>query len=194
VNSNNGINPFARIAHPHAVNRFRNGPYRTVHNLDGSLATGTLWYEVRWAHETPSVKFDGADKVRKNLKTWWNRLQQNPLKNHIKQGLLRYCRALDMHEADPSLTEMWGALESLTGTQREKGDLTVDRIAQLFLDRDNARQIANHIRVQLDRSRGPDAKSTRNKRHPCSRRVFGRQDFVFLLAIREAVHGPKRAV
>ena len=43
---------------------------------------------------------------------------------------------------------MWGALESLTGTQREKGDLTVDRTVQLFIDRDEARQVANHIRVR----------------------------------------------
>ena len=53
-----------------------------------------------------------------------------------------------MHDAEPSLTEMWGALESLTGTQNEKGDLTVGRTVQLFRDRDDARQVANHIRVR----------------------------------------------
>lgn len=150
VNSSRGINPFGRLARPHAVNRFRAGPYRTVHNLDGSLATETFWYEHRWLHETPSVKFDtgGTEKFEKYLQTWWTKLQQNPLKNHIKQGLLRYCRALDLHDAEPALTEMWGALESLTGTQREKGDLTVDRTVQLFIDRAEARQIANHIRVR----------------------------------------------
>jgi hypothetical protein len=150
VNSNRGINVFGRLAPRHAVNRFRIGPYRTVHNVDGSLAAQTFWYEHRWLHETPSVKFDanGTVKFEKHLKTWWIKLQQNPLKNHIKQGLLRYCRALDLHDAEPALTEMWGALESLTGTQREKGDLTVDRTVQLFIDRDEARQLANHIRVR----------------------------------------------
>jgi hypothetical protein len=150
VNSNRGINPFARIARPHAVNRFRSGPFRTVHNLDGSLATETFWYEHRWLHERLPVKFsaDSTEKFKETLQSWWIRLQQNPLKNHIKQGLLRYCRALDLHDAEPSLTEMWSALENLTGTQREKGDLTVDRTVQLFIDKDEARQVANHIRVR----------------------------------------------
>jgi hypothetical protein len=150
VNSNRGIDPLGIIGRPHAVNRFRVGPYRTVHNLDGTLATETFWYEHRWLHEMPSVKFDtsGTQKFRKNLQTWWTKLQQSPLKGHIIQGLLRYCRALDLHDAEPSLTEMWSALESLTGTQREKGDLTVDRTVQLFIDSDDARQVANHIRVR----------------------------------------------
>jgi hypothetical protein len=150
VNSNRGISPFGRMGRPHAVNRFRTGPYRTVHALDGSLATETFWYEHRWLHETPPVKFNtaGTENAKRNLQTWWIRLQQSPLINHTKQGLLRYCRALDLHDAEPSLTEMWGALESLTGTQREKGDLTVDRTVQLFMDRDEARQVANHIRVR----------------------------------------------
>jgi hypothetical protein len=150
VNSSRGINPFGRMGPPHAVNRFRIGPFRTVHNPDGTLATETFWYEHRWLHEMPSMKDDasGTEKFRNTLQTYWTKLQQSPLKNHIKQGLLRYCRALDLHDAEPSLTEMWGALESLTGTQREKGDLTVDRTVQLFIDRDEARQVANHIRVR----------------------------------------------
>ena len=84
--------------------------------------TETFWYENRWLHEMPSVKFNtrGTEKFRKNQQAWWTKLQQSPLKNHIKQGLLRYCRALDLHDAEPLLTEMWGSLESLTGTQREK--------------------------------------------------------------------------
>jgi hypothetical protein len=150
VNSNRGINRFPRMSPPHAINRFRLGPYRTVHNPDGTLATETFWYEHRWLHEMPLMTGDvsAAENFRKNLQTWWAKLQRSPLKNHIKQGLLRYCRALDLHEAEPSLTEMWSALESLTGTQREKGDLTVDRTVQLFIDRDDARQVANHIRVR----------------------------------------------
>ena len=148
VNSNRGVNPLGRLLRPHAFNRFRVGPYRTVHKPDGTLATETFWYEHRWLHETPLVKFDKVKKFRSNLQKWWAKLQQNPLKPHIKQGLLRYCRALDLHDPEPSLTEMWGALETLTGTQREKGDLTVHRTVQLFIGRDEARQVANHIRVR----------------------------------------------
>jgi hypothetical protein len=150
VNSNRGVNPFARLVRPHAVNRFRSGPYRTVHKVDGSLATETLWYEHRWLHESPTVKFtdEGREKFKKNLQGWWLKLQNNPLRNHIRQGLLRYCRALDLHDTEPALLEMWGALESLTGTQREKYDVTVNRTIQLFIDRDDARQVAHHVRLR----------------------------------------------
>jgi hypothetical protein len=150
VNSNLSVNPFSRLGRPHAVNRFRQGPYRTVHKADGSLATETFWYEHRWLHESPTVKFKGGvtDKFKKNLQGWWAKLQHNPLRNHIRQGLLRYCRALDLHDAEPALLGMWGALESLTGTQREKYDVTVDRAVQLFLNRDDARQVAHHVRLR----------------------------------------------
>src|SRR5205085_574672 len=90
----------------------------------------------------------GADKFKRNLQGWWAKLQHNPLRNHIKQGLLRYCRALDLHDAEPALLEMWGALESLTGTQREKYDVTIDRAVKLFVDREDARQIAHHVRLR----------------------------------------------
>jgi hypothetical protein len=153
INSNLQVSPFGRIGRPHAINRFRSGPYRTIHNLDGTLATETFWYEHRWLHETPTVKFTSAKEFgEKALRVWWSKLQHNPLGNHVRQGLLRYCRGLDLHDAEPAILEMWGALETLTGTQREKGDLTVDRAVQLFIERDDARQMANHIRIRRNTS------------------------------------------
>lgn len=150
VNWNLSVNPFSRLSRPHAVNRFRSGPYRTVHNIDGSLATETLWYEHRWLHEVPVIKFKTGDveKFTRNIRVWWRRLQKNSLREHVREGLLRYCRALDLHDAEPTLLDLWGALESLTGTQREKYDVTVGRTVQLFFDRDDARQIAQHVRFR----------------------------------------------
>ena len=150
VNSNLRVNPFGRMARPHAINRLRPGPYRTVHKTDGSLATETVWYEHRWLHESPSVKFEkaGPKKFKAALRGRWAKLQRSPLRNHIRQGLLRYCRALDQHDAEPALLEMWGALENLTGTQREKYDVTVARAARLFIDQLDATQVAHHVRLR----------------------------------------------
>jgi hypothetical protein len=150
VNSSRGVNPFSMLSRPHAVNRFRIGPYRTVHNVDGSLATETFWYEHRWLHETPTVQFKegGTKKFNESLKGWWAKLQNNPLSSHIRLGLLRYCRALDQHDAEPALLGMWGALESLTGTQRDKYEVTVNRASQLFVDKEIARQVAHHVRLR----------------------------------------------
>ena len=152
VNSSRSINPFADLTAPHAVNKFRRGPFQTVHNPDGSLASETFWYEPRWLHDHDTVKFKDPPGYRKSIRKWWNKLHDNPLRDHIRAGLLRYCRALDHHESDAALLEMWGALEFLTGTQNEKYDVTVSRIERLFRDRDHARQIANHIRLRRNRS------------------------------------------
>jgi len=50
INSSNSINPFADLMQPHAVNKFRRGPFHSVHHPDGSLATEKFWYEPRWVH------------------------------------------------------------------------------------------------------------------------------------------------
>ena len=152
VNSSRGINPFADLMAPHAVNKLRRGPFQTVHMLDGGLASEMLWYESRWQHDHPSVKFADLDNYREKIFKWWHKLHDNPLREHICAGLLRYCRALDHHESDTALLEMWGALEFLTGTQNEKYDVTVARIERLFKDREHARLIANHIRHRRNQS------------------------------------------
>jgi hypothetical protein len=152
VNSSRSINPFAVLTTPHAVNKFRRGAFQTVHLPDGSLASEMFWYEPRWQHDHQSVKFKDPDNYRKSILGWWGKIQKNPLRDHICSGLLRYCRALDHHESDSALLEMWGALEFLTGTQNERYDITIDRIERLFRDRDHARLIANHIRHRRNQS------------------------------------------
>src|SRR5205814_2185896 len=70
----------------------------------------------------------------------------NPLKAHISDSLMRYCRALDVHDFEPSLIGMWSTLESLTGSHR--GDVVVDRIRKLFKDHALAEMMANHVRIR----------------------------------------------
>jgi hypothetical protein len=150
VNSTRGINPFGRHFHtPHAVNRFRRGPYQTLHNADGTLAVEMFWYEPRWQHDSETVKFqDSPDNWKKVLYDSWSKFQRNPLREHISEALLRYCRALDLHDAEPAVLGIWGALECLTGTQRLNYDVTVSRIVRLFKDHEDARLIANHVRLR----------------------------------------------
>ncbi len=149
ANSNRSLNPFSGLgmSKPHAVNRFRPGPYVSVHNEDGSLATKTLWYEPRWSHETPTVKFgDGTAKIRRSISTWWRRSLAGPLSGHATDGLLRYCRALDQHDADAALVGLWSTIEALTCTQNARYEVTVNRVIKMFHDQVAARQIAQHVR------------------------------------------------
>jgi len=149
VNNSRMINPFARLTKPHAINKFRLGPYRTLHHPDGSLAAKMFWYEPRWSHEIESAKFKGdTNATNKSILKWWNMAVKNQLAPHISEGLLRYCRALDQHDTGAALLDLWSTLEFLTVTQNEKYDVTVSRIVRLFKDHNDARQIANHLKLR----------------------------------------------
>ena len=149
VNAKRKLNILSELTKPHAVNRFRLGPCRTLHRPDGSLAVKMFWYEPRWSHDLKSVEFKGEIKATKGtFLRWWKRAQHNPLRGLITGGLLRYCRALDQHDLDSTLLGLWGALELLTGTQNATYENTVDRITHLFKDPIEVRQIAQHIRLR----------------------------------------------
>ncbi|MGY3614848.1 hypothetical protein [Bradyrhizobium sp. USDA 10063] len=148
VNSTNAIHPLGGLAPPHAINRVRRGPMHTLHRPDGSLATETFWYEPRWDHNQPTVKF--ASDVGRKLRGWWNKLQDNPMKDFVGNALLRYCRALDLHEADAALLGLWQVLEKMTGTDRY--DQLISRISRLFRDHEEAREIANHLRIRRNQT------------------------------------------
>jgi hypothetical protein len=150
INSGGSVNPFGRLAPPHAVNKFRRGPFHSIHRPDGSLATETFWYEPRWAHNASSVKFKDPPDYRRSLQRWWRKLQENPMREFISDVLLRYCRALDLHEADASLLGMWQVLEKVTGT--DKYDLLIDRLVRLFREHEDAREIANHVRLRRNQT------------------------------------------
>jgi len=72
------------------------------------------------------------------------------MREFISDMLLRYCRALDLHEADASLLGMWQVLEKLTDTDRY--DLLIDRLVRLFRDPEEAREIANHVRLRRNQT------------------------------------------
>lgn len=151
LNSTNGLNVFGGLAAPHAVNRIRRGPMHTLHKPDGSLATETFWYEPRWEHSRPTVQFENARTFGDQLSGWWRKLHHgNPIADFTADGLLRYCRALDLHEADAALLGLWQVLEKMTGT--DKYDLLVSRISKLFRDHDDAREVANHLKVRRNQT------------------------------------------
>ena len=131
----------------HAVNRFRRGPFATIHKNDGELATEIVWYEPRWFHNERTIEFSPAQKeLQKDIRRWWKRARNGPLAEHIGIGLIRYCHALDDHDLSLSMLRLWATLEMLTATTNAKYDITVNRIVRLFSDNEDARQVAEHIR------------------------------------------------
>src|SRR5437773_2566127 len=100
------------------MNRFRRGPLHTLHKPGGALATETFWYEHRWLHKAPTIQFADPGDYRRSVQRWWAKVQKSQMREFISDMLLRYCRALDLHEADASLLGMRQVLEKLTGTDK----------------------------------------------------------------------------
>lgn len=148
TNARGSIHPFGRFFAPHAINKFRRGPFHSVHLPDGSLATETYWYEPRWMHNSSSAKF--KEPPKHGIQRWWRRLQENPMRDFISDVLLRYCRALDLHEADACLLGIWQVLEKTMDT--DKYDVLIERLVRLFPDHEDTREVANHIRLRRNQT------------------------------------------
>ncbi|OAI44324.1 hypothetical protein AYO42_00835 [Rhizomicrobium sp. SCGC AG-212-E05] len=153
VNRQRTVNPFGALSGgpTHAVNRFRTAPYQTVHNSDGSLAVKTIWYEPRFSHERPSIKFSQPLTVHGNIiRKWWKKIVQGQLREHLVEGYIRYGRSLDNHDQAVALTQLWSTLEMLMGYPRH--DAVVSRTIKLFDEETIARQLVEHIRLRRNES------------------------------------------
>lgn len=154
MNTGRRIDIFSIFRDHHAFNSFRPGPYSTMHNADGSLAAGQIWYEPGWWHGRDSAKFKGtAAEVSTYIARNWEKATKGSVAQHILSGLQRYCRALDNHDVDPALLGLWGVLEELTNTNKERYEVTISRTICLFKDDIAiARQIALHVCNRRNRS------------------------------------------
>ncbi|MEC5325801.1 hypothetical protein [Aurantimonas sp. A3-2-R12] len=135
---------------PHAINRFRLGPYQTIHKPDGGLAAEIFWYEPRWVHERASMTSPMGDigRSQKAIMGWWHKIQHSPFRKEIVSGLVRYCRALDQHDHDACLLGLWQAVEQLAGTCRADYDSTVRRAAKVESNTLIGHQLAQHLRIR----------------------------------------------
>ncbi|TPM30037.1 hypothetical protein [Mesorhizobium sp. B2-3-4] len=135
---------------PHAINRFRLGPFQTIHKPDGDLVTEMFWYEPRWVHERASMTtpVDDIGRSRKAIMGWWRKINRSPFRKEILAGLTRYCRALDQHDHDACLLGLWQAIEQLTVTPWAKYEITVRRASKVTSNRLVGQQIAQHLRIR----------------------------------------------
>jgi hypothetical protein len=153
INQSRSVSMFTALTGtPHAVNQVRQGPYFTLHHMDGTLATETIWREPRWDHHFKDRTFSKPEKTGAEIRKWLKRIPKSPLGDHISQGLLRYCRALDSHDHDTSLLALWGVIEHLTLTQEvARNDLAIKRLQQVFDDPEEIKELAEHVRQRRNR-------------------------------------------
>lgn len=132
---------------PHAINRVRIGPAHTLHSEDGTLATPLYWYEPFWSHRVQPLRFSNDPKVvRAMVKNEWKRIHFHRLSRHLRHSIIRYCRALDQHDPNLSLLNIWSAIEFTIGSQNSRHDTIVRRLERIYSDRTEARQVLLHLR------------------------------------------------
>lgn len=129
-------------------NRIVLGPVHSLHNPNGSLATPVPWIEpdyveALWPYHLQQIWHDieGFEReVRKQL-------ARSNYGQDLQDTLLRYTRALDKRDWNSAFLQLWGLLEFITDTSRERYEVTVQRV--LFLIRSSERpfhrQILRHL-------------------------------------------------
>jgi hypothetical protein len=134
------------------INRIRLGGLHSVHTIQGDIATDQYWYETDFEPRIPFM-FDPnrltttASKIRKILR----RIEQLNGGNKIKDGIIRYVRALDEPNKDHLIIKLWGALEATVG-HNDNGDKIIKRCSYLYKDQELVKQILEIAKVYRNRN------------------------------------------
>ncbi|WP_421526442.1 hypothetical protein [Pseudomonas yamanorum] len=134
------------------INRIRLGGLHSIHTENGAVASEHYWYEPDFAPRDPftfkseDLKFI-ALKIRKIIK----RINLIKGGSKIRDGIIRYVRALDEPNSDHLVIKLWGALESTVG-QGDKSDIIIKRCSYLYKDQELVRQILEVAKVYRNRN------------------------------------------
>ena len=149
------------------INKILLGPFHTLHERNGNLKTDNFWYEPDFKLLDP-YSFDKKEEIENLIsftKIVRNKINKCLYKEIIKEGIIRYTRALDYTDYEIAFLKLWSTLELLTNTVKESYDKTIKRVAFLFSDYDFHSQILNHLRdfrnktIHADSSGNPDTQT-----------------------------------
>lgn len=134
------------------INRIRLGGLHSVHSEDGALASKEYWYEPEYTHRPthvfkPEKLKQTALRIRKIIK----RIEQIRGGEKIRDGIIRYIRALDEPNNDHLIIKLWGALESTVG-ESDKSEIIIKRCSYLYKDQELVRQILEVAKVYRNRN------------------------------------------
>ncbi|PKI11175.1 hypothetical protein CXF78_00940, partial [Shewanella sp. 11B5] len=133
------------------INCIRLVEVHSLHNDNGSsAANGTVWFEPGFVIRKPYISKD--DKLKKDLLWSIGRLDECRYSDVLKDGLLRYVRALDESDHNTALLRMWGALECIAAPSESNYDAVTKRCAFIFTEVNYHHQILEHLREFRNKS------------------------------------------
>lgn len=134
------------------INRIRLGGLHSVHYEDGALASKEYWYEPDYTPRTPyTFNHEKLKKIALKVRKIIRRIEQIQGGDKIKDGIIRYVRALDEPNNDHLIIKLWGALEATVG-ENDKSDIIVKRCSYLYKDQEHVRQVLEIAKVYRNRN------------------------------------------
>lgn len=131
---------------PRPVNDILLCPFHTMHNVDGSLATESWWYDPGYSRPaqliTDRAKIDRLFAFSKKLRA---HLNQSAYSDELTNALVRYVRALDAADLNDAFLRLWSLLEFLTDSTFDPYKVAVRRAAFMFAERDYSVQVLTHL-------------------------------------------------
>lgn len=135
-----------------AINRIRLGGMHTLHHPNGSLAIDQYWYEIEELKEnTFTFKEETLKQTSSAIRKIINRICNIQGGERLRDGIIRYTRALDEKDSDYSIIKLWGALESVVN-ENDNNDILIRRCSYIYKDHDLVKQILETAKVYRNRN------------------------------------------
>ncbi|TAM47413.1 MAG: hypothetical protein EPN55_02540 [Gammaproteobacteria bacterium] len=129
------------------INEIQLGPVHSLHIYSGRLATQGFWYEPNYRGPANTLSQNRQDgKVAKFERQALNRLRSISYHQLLKDAIRRYVRALDQHDYNATIIQLWSVLESLTVTVTDSYKVTIRRAAMIHDDSNFHRQVLTHLK------------------------------------------------
>ena len=134
------------------INRIRLGGLHSVHSEDGAVVTEQFWYEPDYVSRAPyTFKQNNLKHIAMNIRKIIRRIEEIKGGAKIRDGIIRYVRALDETDNDHLIIKLWGALEATVG-ESDKGDVIIKRCSYLYQEHEFVRQILEISKVYRNRN------------------------------------------
>ena len=142
---NRGIGMRSSAGRRKPVNRILLGPIHSLHEPSGALAAEHPWIErgyvgPLWPHLFTAAEYNGLVAFEEEVR---RALTRCAYRAEAEEWLRRYVRALDLRDWNASFVRLWGLLEALTGTSKDRYEVTQKRV--LFTSRNRRRDFDREI-------------------------------------------------
>ncbi|GAB5456892.1 MAG: hypothetical protein Hens2KO_31210 [Henriciella sp.] len=140
-------NSAVRVSEP--VNLFRNDKYLSIHAKGEEALSDPLYFFRDWVQPqsvlVPTQLVSMQNQLNNRFIGYLN--ERGTFNEFAKEGLVRYCRAMDTVDWQYSFLELWSVLEYLCCIQPgQEHRKVVDRASRLYRDTKEARACLDHLR------------------------------------------------